>query len=111
MAVIVPPVPPPRMTIRFLLTDPPPAPTGACRGSLTRRVTVSWNSIPASIERRSGHARDAGQALELFVGQVAAELDRDVEPARSGVVVVVDGDAHVAELPALGAPVQHEPSR
>ena len=57
---------------------------------------------------KRARARDAGQPLELRGGEIAAELDRDVELARGGVVVVVDGHAYVAELPALRASVLHE---
>lgn len=38
------------------------------------------------------------QSAQLLVGQVAAELDRDLEPTWRRVIVVVDGDHDLAQL-------------
>ena len=62
--------------------DASPIATGTRPVAQSRRSMSSTNSMPASIERRSGHAWATLQTLQLCVAEVAAELNRDLESAR-----------------------------
>ena len=54
---------------------------------------------------------DLLQPLELRLAQVAGQADVDLEPPRRRVVVVVDVDLDLVELPLLRARVHHEGRR
>ena len=92
--------------------DAPPVCHELAPAGRSRRSSV-LDELDAGLDRAAKRTRagDLLQALELRLAEVAAELDRDLEPARRRAVVVVDLDRHVAELPVLRPRVHDERRR
>ena len=89
----------------------------SCRDELSRgRARAAFDrllELDPGLDRsaeRAG-ARDPFQASSCASREVAAELDRDSEPARRRAMVVVDRDRHLTEVPVLRPRIHHERRR
>ena len=78
-----------------------------------RRMLDALDELDAGLDRaaQGAGARDSVEAFQLSVVEVAAEPDCDLESAWRRLVVVVDVDRDLAEIPVLRACVHHERRR